>query len=126
MIFNMKLNSVNKKFIFKGISNVTKVCQRNGILQDHVSNINKKKRKRKHRPKKSTRKRQREPDNWIDTKAKKARISGSDGLGRKDKVIKAKEIGDGCGGKCSLKCQSKLNMADRQLAFRLFRNIEDR
>ena len=73
-----------------------------------------------------TRKRIREPETWIDNKAKKARISGSSGVGRKQKLIPAKKIGDGCGSKCQFKCQVNLSIADREYAFHLFRSIEDR
>ena len=86
---------------------------------DSLSNLNstsisnKKRHKRKNRPKILTRKRKIEKNLWIDVAAKRARNTGTEGIGRKGEVIEAKKIKEGCRS-CRFKCSIKISLEDRE------------
>ena len=67
-----------------------------------------------------------DPSSHIDIKAKKDRNSGEVGVGRKGKPIAARDMGDGCGHKCLLKCQTNFSEENREYAHDLFYATESK
>uniref|UniRef100_A0ABD2X643 DUF7869 domain-containing protein n=1 Tax=Trichogramma kaykai TaxID=54128 RepID=A0ABD2X643_9HYME len=74
----------------------------------------------------NVRKRKLDPANWISEKAKKARISGVAGIGVDNKIIEAKEMGQGCSVNCKMQCHKTLNQEDRENAFQLYWKLPER
>ena len=72
------------------------------------------------------RKRTRNKDSWIDVKAKKARSSGIEGIGRTGLPIKSRKMGDGCSDKCRFRCSQKICLRARKAAFSQFWQLGDR
>lgn len=74
------------------------------------------KHKRFNRPKKLTRKRKIDEPSWIDVSAKRARSAGLSGIGRKNKPIKERKMGQGCTEVCRLSCREKISEEERKAA----------
>ena len=72
------------------------------------------------------RKRTRNKDSWIDVKAKKARSSGIEGIGRTGVPIQSRKMRDGCNDKCRFRCSQKVSVAARKAAFSQFWRLGDR
>lgn len=79
----------------------------NFSVENHLNRVQK---KRKISPKeKLTRKRIRQPGEWIDTKTKLNLNSGIEHVNRKGKQISGKKIWQPCSLKCRLKCKDQIN-----------------
>lgn len=72
------------------------------------------------------RKRTQNKDSWIDVKAKRARSSGIEGIGRTGLPIKSREMRDGCNDKCRFRCSQKICVGARKAAFSQFWQLGDR
>ena len=72
---------------------------------------------------KNVRKRKLNVELHIDTKAKKARMSGIAGVGRNGKLILPRGVKVGCNKKCRLKCKTKMTAEDREYANRIYWNL---
>ena len=57
---------------------------------------------------------------WVDNKRRKARHTGQEYTTRKEKVHRAKALGQGCGDKCRLRCHDKISNSSRELIFHSF------
>ncbi|KAJ8684492.1 hypothetical protein QAD02_020284 [Eretmocerus hayati] len=115
-----------------GVNDSTDSASRSGnsnaleIGQNTTPSIfNLKKRHRDYVPKTKTRKRQSDPNSWIDVQAKKARVSGEAGVGRKNKPILPKSMDiEGCGPDCPMKCTGHINVPSRKKCFGAWYKLE--
>ncbi|KAJ8666482.1 hypothetical protein QAD02_008144 [Eretmocerus hayati] len=115
-----------------GVNDSTDSASRSGnsnaleIGQNTTPSIfNLKKRHRDYVPKTKTRKRQSDPNSWIDVQAKKARVSGEAGVGRKNKPILPKSMDiEGCGPDCPMKCTEHINVPSRKKCFGAWYKLE--
>ena len=71
--------------------------------------------KRKYKKKVLTRRRQRRPEEYVDTMAKQARNLGIEGVGRKEKIINARVKGPSCDDACRFKCNTKITELQRDI-----------
>ena len=62
---------------------------------------------------------------WADNKRRKARNTGQECTTRKEKVHRAKALGQGCGDKCRLRCHDKISDSSRELIFHSFWKLGD-
>ena len=62
---------------------------------------------------------------WADNKRRKARNTGQEYTTRKEKVHRAKALGQGCGDKSRLRCHDKISDSSRELIFHSFWKLGD-